>query len=47
MENNSLANALFGKSGLTLDWPTRFRICIGIARGLAFLHEDQNCPPGH
>ncbi|KAI7754960.1 hypothetical protein M8C21_019506, partial [Ambrosia artemisiifolia] len=42
MENNSLANALFdsAKSGLMLDWPTRFNICIGIARGLAFLHEE-------
>ena len=26
-------------SALMLDWPTRFKICVGIARGLAFLHE--------
>ncbi|XP_052201517.1 probable LRR receptor-like serine/threonine-protein kinase RFK1 isoform X2 [Diospyros lotus] len=40
MENNSLARALFNDSQLILDWPTRFNICIGIARGLAFLHEE-------
>ncbi|XP_076923015.1 putative leucine-rich repeat receptor-like serine/threonine-protein kinase At3g14840 [Bidens hawaiensis] len=40
LENNSLANALFGKSELILDWPTRFKICISIARGLAFLHDE-------
>ncbi|KAB5534237.1 hypothetical protein DKX38_017323 [Salix brachista] len=41
MENNSLARALFGSeaSALVLDWPTRYKICVGIARGLTFLHE--------
>lgn len=42
LENNNLANALFGSgnSQLILDWPTRYKIGIGIARGLAFLHEE-------
>ncbi|KAA8519598.1 hypothetical protein F0562_013957 [Nyssa sinensis] len=42
MENNSLARALFNSENrlLILDWPTRLKICIGIARGLAFLHEE-------
>ena len=25
---------------MVLDWPTRYRICIDIARGLTFLHEE-------
>ncbi|CAN7077503.1 unnamed protein product [Brassica oleracea var. botrytis] len=39
MENNSLALALSGKSSLKLDWAARQNICIGIAKGLEFLHE--------
>ncbi|KAF3954518.1 hypothetical protein CMV_020150 [Castanea mollissima] len=48
MENNSLACALFvlGLAGgqLKLDWPTRQKICAGIARdfGLAKLYEEEN-----
>ncbi|CAH9137937.1 unnamed protein product, partial [Cuscuta epithymum] len=42
VENNSLARALFGpeETRLKIDWPSRQRICVGVAKGLAFLHDE-------
>ncbi|XP_020586331.1 putative serine/threonine-protein kinase [Phalaenopsis equestris] len=42
LENNSLAQILLGanRSNIQLNWRTRCKICIGVARGLAFLHEE-------
>ncbi|KAM0839364.1 hypothetical protein ACQ4PT_060357 [Festuca glaucescens] len=42
LEKGSLDHALFGKGRSNLDWPTRFDICLGIARGLAYLHEESS-----
>ncbi|RDX74701.1 putative leucine-rich repeat receptor-like serine/threonine-protein kinase, partial [Mucuna pruriens] len=49
MENNSLARALFGleKHQIKLNWPTRYKICVGIARGLAYLHEESRLKVVH
>ncbi|KAG6793756.1 hypothetical protein POTOM_002979 [Populus tomentosa] len=42
LENNSLARALFGRDEhqIKLDWQTRKKILLGIAKGLAYLHEE-------
>nr|XP_017244525.1 PREDICTED: putative serine/threonine-protein kinase isoform X1 [Daucus carota subsp. sativus] len=42
LENNSLAQTLLGsmRSNIKFSWNIRTKICIGVARGLAFLHEE-------
>ncbi|XP_061955060.1 probable LRR receptor-like serine/threonine-protein kinase At1g53430 isoform X3 [Populus nigra] len=42
MQKGSLQRALFEPNSTTkLDWKARFDICLGIARGLKYLHEEK------
>jgi serine/threonine protein kinase len=40
MPNGSLSNRLFSKSSSDLSWELRYSIALGVARDLAYLHEE-------
>ncbi|KAJ3674518.1 hypothetical protein LUZ60_005134 [Juncus effusus] len=42
LPNNSLSQTLLGgtRCNINFSWQTRSKICMGVAKGLAFLHEE-------
>uniref|UniRef100_A0A3N7G2U6 non-specific serine/threonine protein kinase n=1 Tax=Populus trichocarpa TaxID=3694 RepID=A0A3N7G2U6_POPTR len=47
-QKGSLQRALFEPDSTTkLDWKARFDICLGIARGLTYLHEEKRIVHGN
>ncbi|OEL15371.1 putative LRR receptor-like serine/threonine-protein kinase [Dichanthelium oligosanthes] len=49
LENNSLACTLLGsgRSNIRFNWRARVKIVVGVARGLAYLHEEIRPPIIH
>ncbi|TVU02110.1 hypothetical protein EJB05_52476 [Eragrostis curvula] len=49
LENNSLAHTLLGsgRSNIRFNWRARIKIAVGVARGLAYLHEEVRPPIIH
>ncbi|MCO5603469.1 hypothetical protein L7F22_057619 [Adiantum nelumboides] len=52
MPNGSLGDMLHhnpgdGSTNLALDWPSRYKIALGAAQGLAYLHHDCSPPIVH
>nr|TKW08470.1 hypothetical protein SEVIR_6G030000v2 [Setaria viridis] len=49
LENNSLAYTLLGsgRSNIRFNWRARVKIAVGVARGLAYLHEEIRPPIIH
>jgi serine/threonine protein kinase len=43
----SFVSKIEGRGDHNLDWPTRKNICIGIASGLKYLHQDVQPPIIH
>ncbi|XP_076926631.1 uncharacterized protein LOC143589883 [Bidens hawaiensis] len=49
MPNGNLAEALHGKQSgrMLVDWVSRYKVAVGVAHGLAYLHHDCHPPVIH
>ncbi|XP_051140583.1 probable inactive receptor kinase At1g27190 [Andrographis paniculata] len=45
--SNGTLGSILSNNAAAMDWPTRFRIAVGAARGLAWLHHGCNPPILH